>query len=129
MFSLFVLFLTGWEFWLNSLHLDENNATIWQSFDHPTDTLVIRQNLVLGQQLTSEGGLFSLSLTTYGLFAYFNFYPPQPYYSYTFSNSYKISYAQFQTESFDFIEGNRSFFKIIISSSQYQICYIYEIWA
>ena len=109
--------------------LDENNATIWQSFDHPTDTLVIGQNLVPGQQLTSEGGLFSLSLTTYGLFAYFNFYPPQPYYSYTFSNSYKISYAQFQTESFDFIEGNRSFFKIIISSSQYQICYIYEIWA
>ncbi|KAK7852174.1 epidermis-specific secreted glycoprotein ep1 [Quercus suber] len=102
----------------------ENNATSWQSFDHPTDTLVVGQNLVLGQQLTSEGGLFSLSLTTYGLFAYFNFYPPQPYYSYTFSNSDKISYAQFQTVSFDFIKGNRSFSQIIISSSQYQTCYM-----
>ena len=26
----------------NLQHLDENNATIWLSFDHPTDTLVIR---------------------------------------------------------------------------------------
>ncbi|XP_050291136.1 G-type lectin S-receptor-like serine/threonine-protein kinase SD2-5 [Quercus robur] len=61
--------------------LDENNATIWQSFDHPTDTLILGQKLVPGQQLTSKGGLFSLSLTSgEGMFAYINSNPPLPYY-------------------------------------------------
>ena len=60
--------------------LDENNATIWQSFDHPTDTLVLGQKLVPGQQLTSKGGLFSLSLTReVGMVAYINSNPPLPY--------------------------------------------------
>nr|XP_023901373.1 EP1-like glycoprotein 2 [Quercus suber] len=66
----------------NLMLLDENNATIWQSFDHPTDTLVLGQKLVPGQQLTSKGGLFSLSLTREeGMVAYINSNPPLPYYS------------------------------------------------
>ena len=63
----------------NLMLLDEDNATIWQSFDHqswPTDTLFYGKKLVPGQQLTSEGGLFSLSLTTRGLFAYINLILP-----------------------------------------------------
>ena len=38
----------------NLMLLDENNATIWQSFDHPTDRLVLVQKWVAGQQLTSQ---------------------------------------------------------------------------
>ena len=39
----------------NLMLLDDNNATIiWQSFDHPTDTLVLGQKLVAGQQLISQ---------------------------------------------------------------------------
>ena len=65
----------------NLMLLDENNATIWQSFDHPTDTLVHGQKLVPGQQLTSKGGLFSLSLTSeVGMVAYINSNPRLPYY-------------------------------------------------
>jgi hypothetical protein len=63
----------------NLMLLDEQNATIWQSFDHPTDTLVLGQKLVAGQNLTSQGGLYSLSLTSEGLFAYINSNPPQCY--------------------------------------------------
>ena len=37
----------------NVMLLDENNTTIWQSFDYPTDTLVLGQKWVAGQQLTS----------------------------------------------------------------------------
>nr|XP_023908406.1 G-type lectin S-receptor-like serine/threonine-protein kinase SD2-5 [Quercus suber] len=50
----------------NLMLLDDKNATIWQSFDHPTDTLVLGQKLLTGQQLTSEGGLFSFSITSEG---------------------------------------------------------------
>ena len=42
----------------NLMLLDVNNATVWQSFDHPTNTLVVVQKLMAGQNLTSEGGLF-----------------------------------------------------------------------
>ncbi|XP_050271375.1 G-type lectin S-receptor-like serine/threonine-protein kinase SD2-5 isoform X2 [Quercus robur] len=44
----------------NLMLLDENNATIWQSFDlqyGPFDVLFYGQKLVPGQQLTSEGGM------------------------------------------------------------------------
>jgi hypothetical protein len=45
----------------NLMLFDEHNATVWQSFDHPTDTLLLGQKLVPGQNLTSKGGSFSLS--------------------------------------------------------------------
>lgn len=33
---------------------DHKNATVWQSFDHPTDTIVPGQTLVEGMRLTSN---------------------------------------------------------------------------
>jgi hypothetical protein len=84
----------------NLMLLDENNATIWQSLDvHPTDTLIVGQMLVAGQNLTSEGGLYSLSLTSDGLFAYINSNPPQQYFS---KPAYDIKYVQFQNGSLVF---------------------------
>jgi hypothetical protein len=91
----------------NLVLLDEQNATIWQSFDHPTDTLVLGQKLVAGQNLTSQGGLnkFSLSLTSEGWFAYINSNPPQCYFSYNPDNV-SFSYVQFHNQSLDFFRVN-----------------------
>lgn len=55
----------------NLVLLDEHNATVWQSFDNPTDSLVPGQKLVAGQKLTTsvsttswtDGNLFSFSVT------------------------------------------------------------------
>ena len=90
----------------NLMLLDEKNATIWQSFDHPTDTLVLGQKWVAGQQLTSKGGVFSLSLTSQGLFSYINSNPPQGYFFYN-PGIDNISYVQLLNRSLDFF--NQSF--------------------
>ena len=101
----------------NLMLLDEKNATIWQSFDHPTDTLVLGQKLVPGLQLTSRGGLFSLSLTTQGLFAYINSNPPQSYFYYD-PGTDNISYVQFQNRSLAFFdESPEPFSKLEIAST------------
>ncbi|XP_075670015.1 G-type lectin S-receptor-like serine/threonine-protein kinase SD2-5 [Castanea sativa] len=95
----------------NLMLLDENNATIWQSFDHPswpTDTLFYGQKLVPGQQLTSEGGLFSLSLTTQGLFAYINSNPPLCYWYYQQDFGYIISYVQFIEKGLTFFSARQT---------------------
>ncbi|KAL3715140.1 hypothetical protein ACJRO7_006952 [Eucalyptus globulus] len=71
----------------NLVLFDKNNVTVWQSFDHPTDTLVLAQKLTVGQKLTpgtsttnwTEQGLLSLSLTAIGLFAQTETDPPQVY--------------------------------------------------
>ncbi|XP_023874312.1 G-type lectin S-receptor-like serine/threonine-protein kinase SD2-5 [Quercus suber] len=72
--------------------LDDKSATIWQSYDHPVNTLFVGQKLVAGQQLTSLGGLFSLHVTRQGFFAYINSIPPQRYYTLAVNN---IRYVQF----------------------------------
>ncbi|XP_027064461.1 G-type lectin S-receptor-like serine/threonine-protein kinase SD2-5 isoform X1 [Coffea arabica] len=72
----------------NLVLFGKNNETIWQSFDHPTDSLLWGQKLVPGQKLrasVSESnmseGLFSLSVTPDGLLAYMESNPPQRYYT------------------------------------------------
>ncbi|KAL5837194.1 hypothetical protein ACOSQ3_014363 [Xanthoceras sorbifolium] len=97
----------------NLVLFDKNNATVWQSFDHPTDSLVPGQKLVLGQELTasvsvsnwSQGGLFSLSVTDQGLVDFIESNPPQPYYENTVSGtktSEEPSYVRFQNGSLAF---------------------------
>ncbi|KAI4366854.1 hypothetical protein MLD38_022667 [Melastoma candidum] len=57
--------------------LDRDNVTIWQSFDHPSDTLLPGQILRVGQKLTqsissanwTNRGMLSLSLNAKGLLA------------------------------------------------------------
>nr|POE96324.1 epidermis-specific secreted glycoprotein ep1 [Quercus suber] len=57
---------------------DRNYSTIWQSLDHPSDSLLLGQKLLVGQKLTSaasatyhiERGLFSLYLNSDGLSAF-----------------------------------------------------------
>ncbi|KAF3965964.1 hypothetical protein CMV_009898 [Castanea mollissima] len=72
--------------------LDDKSATIWQSYDHPVNTLFVGQKLVAGQQLTSLGGLFSLHVTRQGFFAYINSIPPQRFFTLAVN---KTRYVQF----------------------------------
>ena len=90
----------------NLMLLDHNQAIIWQSFDHPTDTLVHKQKLVPLNQLTSQGGLFSLAFTCQGLFAYINSNPPQPYFYYEVNNLFNISYFKFLDQKLAFFEAD-----------------------
>ena len=115
----------------NLMLLDENNATIWQSFDHqswPTDTLFYGKKLVPGQQLTSEGGLFSLSITTRGLFAYINSNPPLRYWYYRSYFYDIISYVQFVNQSLSFFSvqsgPNYPFDKLSIPSKSLSMQYM-----
>ncbi|CAL5342848.1 unnamed protein product [Camellia sinensis] len=43
----------------NLVLFDQNNAMVWQSFDHPTDSLLFRQTLVNGQNLTTSASVFN----------------------------------------------------------------------
>uniref|UniRef100_A0A0D9W161 Receptor-like serine/threonine-protein kinase n=1 Tax=Leersia perrieri TaxID=77586 RepID=A0A0D9W161_9ORYZ len=43
-----------------NLQLRNSSATMWQSFDHPTDTVVMAQNFTSGMNLTSASYQFSL---------------------------------------------------------------------
>ena len=90
----------------NLMLLDKNNITIWQSHEHPTDTLFREQKLWVGKSLTSKGGLFSLNLTSEGIFAYINSNPPQLYYSYNLSGSgINISGIEFQNGSIALLDS------------------------
>uniref|UniRef100_A0A0D3EYV7 non-specific serine/threonine protein kinase n=1 Tax=Oryza barthii TaxID=65489 RepID=A0A0D3EYV7_9ORYZ len=71
----------------NLVLFDGSNRTVWQSFDHPTDTLVVGQSLKQGARLTanasfdnsSEGRIY-LAVADDGLAAYVDAKPPQRYY-------------------------------------------------
>ncbi|KAK4603742.1 hypothetical protein RGQ29_012308, partial [Quercus rubra] len=96
--------------------LDDKSATLWQSFDHPTDTLVVGQSLVAGQQLTSQGGLFSFSVTRQGLFAYINSNPPQRYFTYTIENTSNI---QFLKDNFTLIADGLKSVSFLFPSTKF----------
>ncbi|XP_030531755.2 G-type lectin S-receptor-like serine/threonine-protein kinase SD2-5 [Rhodamnia argentea] len=97
----------------NLVLFDKNNATVWQSFDRPTDSLVLGQKLKVGRKLTpsafasnSAGGLLSLSLTHLGLFAQIETDPPQVYFS-VWINFPNTSH---DSNYIEFIEGDLALF-------------------
>ncbi|TXG47674.1 hypothetical protein EZV62_026968 [Acer yangbiense] len=70
----------------------DNNQTLWQSFDHPTDTLVPGQKLMARQKLVSRAsatnwteGSFYLSVSSEGLFAFYRSNVPQMYFKFSVS--------------------------------------------
>ncbi|KAL7185255.1 hypothetical protein ACSBR2_027225 [Camellia fascicularis] len=89
----------------NLVLFDQNNKTVWQSFDHPTDSLLVGQTLFRGQKLTSSKsasnltpGLFSLKVHDYYnmVVAYVESNPPLPYFKYYVG----VRYVKFEKESF-----------------------------
>ncbi|CAM8995776.1 unnamed protein product [Rhodiola kirilowii] len=74
----------------NLVLFNSKGETVWQSFDHPSDALVLGQKLIEGQNLTSSvsetnwtQSVYSLSVSSKGLFAFIEADPPQTYYSRT----------------------------------------------
>ncbi|XAR56454.1 Non-specific serine/threonine protein kinase [Bertholletia excelsa] len=71
----------------NLVLLDNNNHTVWQSFDYPTDTWLPNQKINDGQRLIAGNstsnlspGVFFLSFSIQdGLCAFFNLNPPKKY--------------------------------------------------
>ncbi|KAK6785242.1 hypothetical protein RDI58_018697 [Solanum bulbocastanum] len=71
----------------NLVLFDKRKRTIWQSFDHPTDSLLPGQNLVSGQKLIAGAsatnrsqGLLALTVLNGSWAAYTDTDPPQYYY-------------------------------------------------
>ncbi|KAI3696110.1 hypothetical protein L1987_79119 [Smallanthus sonchifolius] len=107
----------------NLVLFDVNRSVVWQSFDHPTDCLVLGQRLFVGQQLipsvsstnwTAQKGLFSLQVTDNGLFAYVGSNPAQTYYP-----SYSIydNSAYTGTRYVRFLNGSLSLFSVSYDTS------------
>ncbi|KAG5597332.1 hypothetical protein H5410_038564 [Solanum commersonii] len=78
----------------NLVLFDKRKRTIWQSFDHPTDSLLPGQNLVSGQKLIASvsatnhsQGLLALSVLNGSWAAYTDTVPPQYYYSSSYADS------------------------------------------
>ena len=89
----------------NLVLFDQNNKTVWQSFDHPTDSLLVGQTLFRGQKLTSSKstanltpGLFSFKVQDYYemVVAYVESNPPLP----NFKSYVGVKYVKFEKESF-----------------------------
>ena len=91
----------------NLILFDETDEASWQSFDYPTDSLVLEQTLGAGQNLTSEGGLFSLSVKTEEILFSFNSNPPITYFS---IDSISVSFGEHMTEIILYFSGGKLFF-------------------
>ena len=71
----------------NLVLLDARNATVWQSFDHPTDALLVEQSLRQGARLVANSSAADwsasrlyLTVADDSLSAYVDAKPPQRYY-------------------------------------------------
>ncbi|KAK4369015.1 hypothetical protein RND71_012807 [Anisodus tanguticus] len=78
----------------NLVLFDKTNHAIWQSFNHPTDSLLPGQTLVFGWKLMASisvsnwsQGLLSLTILNGNLVAYTDTNPPQYYYASDYSYS------------------------------------------
>lgn len=78
----------------NLVIFDKHNSTIWQSFDHPTDTLLLGQTLAVGARLTANVSSTNwresqvhLTLAGNGLHAFVGSNPPQLYLNHTISKN------------------------------------------
>ncbi|KAK1416396.1 hypothetical protein QVD17_32187 [Tagetes erecta] len=72
----------------NLVLFDDHDTVVWQSFDHPTDTLLPGQILSQGQKLkasvsseNSSESLYYVQVTEDGLVCYVESNPPQEYFS------------------------------------------------
>ncbi|KAI5011268.1 hypothetical protein ZWY2020_013405 [Hordeum vulgare] len=74
----------------NLILFDVMGKTAWESFEHPTDTLLIGQSLRQGKRLTSASsnlaqGQFYLTVLEHGIYAFVDADTPQSYYQKRFN--------------------------------------------
>ncbi|XP_078158102.1 epidermis-specific secreted glycoprotein EP1-like [Carex rostrata] len=106
----------------NLVLFDINNSTIWQSFDHPTDCIVMGQTLARGMRLIAnssstdlaESQLY-LTILADGLFAFVNLDSPVVYYSIV----YITSNDNVQVErSIKFMNGSLTMFSTLSNTNK-----------
>uniref|UniRef100_A0A0D9UY17 Receptor-like serine/threonine-protein kinase n=1 Tax=Leersia perrieri TaxID=77586 RepID=A0A0D9UY17_9ORYZ len=81
----------------NLVLFNNNNLPVWQSFDHPTDSLLPGQRLVQGMRLTpstsaenlTASSLYYLTVYSDGLYAFAGSSNSQPYYEFTVTTGNK----------------------------------------
>uniref|UniRef100_A0ACD5XH84 Uncharacterized protein n=1 Tax=Avena sativa TaxID=4498 RepID=A0ACD5XH84_AVESA len=90
----------------NLVLFDGTNSTVWQSFDHPTDALLIGQSLRHGARLTANtstsdwrDGRIYLAVEDDALSAYVDAKPPQRYYHLGFGSKAANAYATYTNGS------------------------------
>ncbi|KAJ1687550.1 hypothetical protein LUZ63_018940 [Rhynchospora breviuscula] len=89
----------------NLVLFDKDNSSIWQSWEQPTDSLVIGQSLVGGQSLISARSIntdltemsYLLTLLAGGLFAFVNSDPPQLYDQISLNMNKSVDNSAFMT--------------------------------
>ncbi|XP_057842114.2 G-type lectin S-receptor-like serine/threonine-protein kinase SD2-5 [Cryptomeria japonica] len=99
----------------NLVLLNSSNGTMWQSFDHPTDTLLSGQKMMVGQNLTAyisltntSTGMFYGSLNRDGFALFTATTPPQMYFRST-ATDLNFSFIRFDNRSLlYYLEGSPS---------------------
>ncbi|XWS37226.1 hypothetical protein CRYUN_Cryun19dG0025200 [Craigia yunnanensis] len=112
----------------NLMLFDKTNNMVWQSFDYPTDSLVLGQRLVPGQNLRASvspsnlsEGLYAVAIINGDFTAYMDAYPSQIYYrSYSME---EITYIEFQTGMFGGLPGTNSTNFIQLGSDGHLMAY------
>ncbi|XP_059292626.1 G-type lectin S-receptor-like serine/threonine-protein kinase SD2-5 [Lycium ferocissimum] len=95
----------------NLVLFDKRKRTIWQSFDHPTDSLLPGQNLVFGRKLTATNSStnlsFSFTVLNGSLVTYVDTDPPQYFIA---SNKEGGSFYSFDGRTFAAPSTSESYF-------------------
>ncbi|XP_078159089.1 G-type lectin S-receptor-like serine/threonine-protein kinase SD2-5 isoform X2 [Carex rostrata] len=101
----------------NLVLFDINNSTIWQSFDYPTDCLVIGQTLVGGMRIIASSSStdlnetqFYLTLLADGLYGFVNSDPPLMYYYNMYGNYYHSNRTVDTSIFIKFMNGSLTIF-------------------
>ncbi|KAK9063882.1 hypothetical protein SSX86_017754 [Deinandra increscens subsp. villosa] len=102
----------------NLVLFDARNVIVWQSFDHPTDSLVPGQKLIEGQKLVASvsstnwrKGLYSVEVTNKGLFGYVKSkYSRRVYYKYLVKGSDGSKEGSKEGSYVRFLNGSLSLF-------------------
>ncbi|KAL3722011.1 hypothetical protein ACJRO7_034371, partial [Eucalyptus globulus] len=120
--------------WSTNTSAKSDNATVWQSFDHPIDSLVLEQKLRQGQRLMLSvsktnwtiDSMITLSVNGDGLFAQVETNPPQIYVKSngpSWNASIEFPYVEFVNGSLSWFSNSTSSLNLIsiprASSAQY----------
>ncbi|KAJ4839326.1 G-type lectin S-receptor-like serine/threonine-protein kinase SD2-5 [Turnera subulata] len=102
----------------NLVLLGNNSSVVWQSFSHPTDTLIVNQDFVEGMKLVSDPSptnlTYSLEIKSGDMILSAGFKIPQPYWSIQKDNRKtinkdggKVTLASLDANSWKFFDANK----------------------